>query len=396
MQRPQTGDSRLIRELNQALVLNIIRNNSPISRTEIVNLSSLTYPTVSKAIELLAESQLVTSSGRGISRGGRRPLMLEFNPDAGTLIGVRVHKTRIQFGSFNLNQELLKYFELPLESTESDQVLTKIIQGIREVKASDRQLMGIGLGSPGRVQYADGTIVSRFALRWTRPVSLKSILESEFATPVFLENDVNVEALGEISRLPDSTPPAVVVYISVSNGVGAAVVLNGEIFHGSSGGAGELGHVSIDVNGKLCECGNRGCMETFISSAAIAAELNQPIPKSENVFLTLRQRMDNGDQQAVDVYSSLNAHLGAAACNLVNLFNPSHLIVGGDIIELGDQLLQDLRTKINTACTIVSFESENSLFYATLGDQAGIRGASVLAEESVFQNKLIANYSFKK
>jgi glucokinase len=312
--------------------------------------------------------------------------LLEFNPDAGVFIGIELTGKEIRFGCFSLAYRLIKEYEHPLESTIPAVVIDTIVQGVRtildQLELKKDQCLGVGIGSPGSVNPSSGTVLSPFVLKWKNPIQLEAV-SKELDIPIFVENDINVQALGEVSTRSDVTGP--VIYLSISTGVGAGIVIDGEIFHGAIGGAGELGHFSIDVNGKQCECGNRGCLELYVSGPAIAGKLHHIKSERENIFRILKDRVESeSDKTAYDIYNELKEKVRVVITNLINLLNPSLVIIGGDIVRMGDTFMDDLRHSTRDSCGMVPFDPFASLCYGKLGREVGIYGAAVLADQMIF------------
>jgi len=376
--------STMVRRLNENLVLSIMRKHKELSRSDIQRLTSLTYPTVSKAIASLLEQGLLIESGEGESRGGRRPRLVRFDADSGLLAGVEVDKSRIRFGGFSLDYQLVAKCTLPLPDTNPETVRSRIVNGVTRIKAEageERTLYGVGIGCPGMVHPKTGRIISRSTLRWAEPVDIAEEVSQWLEVPVFIDNDINIAALGEMftARREELESWA---YISVATGVGSGIVLNRQILRGFAGGAGELGHVSVNHKGAVCSCGSRGCLENYISSPAISQRLGIDGDYSE-CFRILRSRVKAQDAEAVEIYRETVDYLAIAIISILNLLNPFAVIIGGEILDLGQEFLEDLRKEVTRGCGNVLFDCEQ-LVFSELGADAGLYGGAVFTDQSIF------------
>ncbi|HHY09598.1 MAG TPA: ROK family protein, partial [Firmicutes bacterium] len=190
----------------------------------------------------------------------------------------------------------------------------------------------------------------------------------------------SLAALGELAARHSHSLTRPLIFVSVSQGVGGGLILNDTVYCGSNGGAGEIGHMSIDADGKLCECGNRGCLEGVIASGVIGERLGVD---SADAFSTLSRRVQAGDADAKMIYQQLVKHLSTALTSVVNLFSPNCIVIGGEITDLGTDFIEDLRKRLEKSCGNVPFNVEN-LQASRLGSKANLYGAAALVEQQVF------------
>lgn len=376
-----TANSGLVRRFNEAAVLEVLRKHRVLTKTDIVKLTGLTYPTVSKSINSLYEVHLIQESGEGASRGGRPPLLYSFNPLAGLIVGVQIERKGLSFGAFDLDLRLIDSFTYQPPALEPELIIDLIRKGTEEIaRKHDLTLYGVGIGSPGNVDPTTHTVISPYQLRWKNSVNLVEPLENTLEVPVSLGNDINLAALGELAASDSPALMQPMVFVSVSQGVGAGLILSDAVYCGGNGGAGEIGHISVAADGKLCECGNRGCLEGLISSGSIAQQLGV---ETTEAFALLRQKVDDEARDALDVYANLIKHFGTALTSVINLFNPGSIIIGGEITELGEDFLQAIRKWLTESCGNVPFLVEN-LKYSRLSSKACLYGAAALVEQQVF------------
>jgi glucokinase len=226
-----------------------------------------------------------------------------------------------------------------------------------------------------------GAVTSRSTLRWSDPVRIVEEVSERLQVPVYIDNDINVAALGEMFSTSRERLESW-AYISVATGVGSGIILNGQILRGFAGGAGELGHVSVNHQGIVCSCGSRGCLENYISSPAVSQRLGD-VGDYSDCFRILSSRVKAQEPVALRVYEETVDYLATAIISILNLLNPFAVIIGGDILELGDAFLEDLRDEVGKGCGNVQFDCQQLVFSA-LGADAGLYGGAILTDQHVF------------
>jgi len=233
-----------------------------------------------------------------------------------------------------------------------DEVIKRVIRCVKQV-ASGTDIAGIGIGAAGACDVATGVITLSPNLPGWHNIPLKDILQREFDLPIYLENDATVAALGE-HYFGGAVDVANLIYLCVGTGIGGGIMIDGQLYHGASGSAGEIGHMTIDINGPRCSCGNIGCWETFASGTALAREAVKQIkagaktsilnfadgdPKkvsAQRVFLAAQE----GDPLANELISQTASYLGVGLVNIVNIFNPQLILIGGGLSRMGRLLLE--------------------------------------------------------
>ncbi|NLG80177.1 MAG: ROK family transcriptional regulator [Firmicutes bacterium] len=281
---PTTGNQDLVKELNKAVILNIIWRHAPISRAEIARISGLTRGTVSSLVDELIHDSFVKEIGTGTSAMGRKPIMLQLNAGAGVIVGVDLGVNYILIILADLRAQVLARKRLSIDPEMGEKrILEKMLDGIADILAgapsTPRGLLGIGAGVPGLVEMEHGVLKFAPNLRW-KNVPLKDVLQGRFDAPVYVDNEANVGALGE-KWFGAGQGIRHMVYLSVGVGLGAGIVLNGELYRGAAGYAGELGHFTILPDGPLCGCGNRGCWETLASELATLRRAREVLERGE-------------------------------------------------------------------------------------------------------------------
>lgn len=260
---------------------------------------------------------------------------------------------------------------------------------------SSSQLNSISIAAAGGIDMEKGIItISPNLPGWTN-ISLRSIVEKKYKTNVFLLNDANAAALGE-HRFGAGKGANNLIYITVSTGIGGGIIIDGRLYSGASGGAGEVGHMTIDANGPVCNCGNIGCWETLASGTALAKEVIRRINAGEKSLLTemvegkienitakeVSLAAQNGDRLASEVVARVVNYLGTGMVNLVNILNPEIIIVGGGMSKMGGLLFDPLRQIVRERAFKLSAQAVR-IVPAQLGDDAGVIGAAVFAFQQV-------------
>ncbi|WLR61753.1 ROK family protein [Guptibacillus hwajinpoensis] len=327
-----TWNQHVVKRGNKSIVLQVIKDNTPISRADIAKMTGLNKSTVSSLVSELLLEELIYESGPGESSGGRRPVMLLFNELAGFSIGIDLGVNYMLGILTDLNgnivkEEKLNFYDLTYKKIES-QLIAMIKSLSMNTPSCKYGVIGIGIGVPGIVN-KDGEILLAPNLGW-KNIRLKTIIEDEFAIPVIIENEANAGAYGEkkfgVGQAFDN-----IVYVSAGIGIGVGLLLNGKLYQGHEGFSGEMGHMTIDVNGLECRCGNKGCWELYASENTLlkkAKELKLNPHKGKELCLDALIKLANTDQRSADLFEEIGTYLGIGINNIINIFNPEQVIIG--------------------------------------------------------------------
>jgi glucokinase-like ROK family protein len=345
-----------LRKLNRGLVLDILRVSRPISRTGLARAARLSKPTISVIVEQLLALDLVREIGLGSSRRGRRPVMLDFNPDARLVVGAELQEPDWVIVLTNLDGKILRRHNVANSDPGPEQVVEALTEGVREIcsQVEPSHVLGLGIGVPGTVSVRTGIVALALNLGWV-DVPLKQLAEEQIDLPVAVANRCKAEALAEkwhgVGRDIED-----LIYVRVGTGIGAGFVHQGELFLGSSY-AGELGHCTVYPNGPICACGNRGCLEALASGPALAARARRRVQEGAKSLLSemcdgqidaitakmVEGAARQGDDLAKEVLTETGTYLGLAVGTLLNLYNPQMVVLGGPVSRAGKFLLDPLR-----------------------------------------------------
>ena len=346
-------------------VLRLIWQHRSVSRADIARLAGLSRSTVSEIVSEILPMGIVAEGGEGPSQGGRRPIVLEFRDDACAILGVEMGAAHVTAVLTDLRGRVLAHATREHPVRNDPHGTRRLIEALcRECldspAAAERPLVGIGVAVPCPLDPSHPDRLSEIVIpAWGGRLGLED-LSHRLAAPLMVDNDANLGALAEhwwgVGRGVDD-----LAYIKVATGIGSGHVIGGEIYRGATGTAGEIGHISIDPKGKRCICGLQGCLVTLAGSQALverARELGAEYPGSSLAGPGISVRdIENaalaGDPLALRVATEATEHLGRAVASMMNLMNPSLVIVGGDLALLGDLLLGPLREHVRNR-TLVS------------------------------------------
>jgi glucokinase-like ROK family protein len=376
-------------------VLRLIWQERQISRADIARRTGLSRSTVSEIVSLLLPTGLLAEVGVGVSSGGRRPIVLQFQDDALGILGVDIGAGHVSVALTNLRGTVVawEHRSHPVRTdptgtlTLMNELATRCVR--RWGHKADR-LLGIGVAVPSPVDLARPDELCDVILPAWRGVSVAAALRKRFDVPVLIDNDANLAALAErwwgLGQGVDEA-----AYIKVATGVGAGHIIGGRIHRGARGLAGEIGHLAIDPRGPACVCGLRGCLTTLVGSQALverALALRPAYPTSlltagELTIGAIEDAALAGDPLALQVVDEAAGHLGIAIANLINLLNPEIVIIGGGLARLGETLLVPLRRAVDLRTLITSVRAA-TVVTSSLGARAVAIGAATLMLERAF------------
>lgn len=351
-----------VKNLNKHAIIDLIRfTPNGISRVELARQLNLTRAAVTSIINDLQDLGIVDEV-EGSHPAGRKPIVLEINPDQGFVVGIDLGSTHVTLLLANLAAHVIKEVEKPVNVEDGprivlDQVneyLSELLTGT-ELKLND--LKAICLGVPGPVVLNEGMVSEPPIMPGWDKFPIENYIKSLWDIPIIIGNDAELGAVGEWAYGAGRGEKNL-AYIKVGKGIGAGLLLDGQVYHGATGSAGEIGHITIDENGPLCSCGNRGCLEAMAGGNAVANRAIEMVRKGQRTELSTIHPPDkikssdvisaacSGDLVSQQILTEAGAHLGTAIAGLVNLFNPSMVIIGGGVSQIGDLLLEPIRRTV--------------------------------------------------
>jgi glucokinase-like ROK family protein len=358
----KTADQTLVRELNTSLVLEALRTRGPLSRASLSSVLGLNRSTVSSVINDLLEDTLVREIGLESSTGGRPGMLLDLNPNGGCAVGVEIGVDFISVILTDFTAEILWREHVESDPDEGREIILQRSEGLVQeaLDFGEKRTMphmGIGVGLPGLVDVQQGKLVFAPNLKW-RDVPLRPMWEDRFTLPVFVENEANAAALGE-HYFGIAQDVQNLIYLSAGVGLGGGIIINGELFRGSSGYAGEIGHMTVDPRGPLCGCGKRGCWETLVGPRAIVRRVRERVENDDEILSRLAggasslvdvngvvEAAQNGNEAARTALEEVGEQLGIGIANLVNAFNPELVVLGGALSLASDFLMPSIERMV--------------------------------------------------
>ena len=345
-------------------------------------------------VAALLDEGLLDEVGLQDSSGGRRAETLQLSASLGVLIGANLGATSMQLAILKPDLTVLARHTEAIDVRQGPGVvLARMRVLMRELLGrcalAARQVIAIGIGVPGPVDFASGQLVNPPLMPDWGGFSIRDYLREDYAAPVFVDNDVNLMALGELWRLQRSLQNFLV--IKIGTGIGCGIVCHGEVYRGANGSAGDVGHICVDRSGPLCHCGNRGCVEAMAGAQAISRMAVDAANAGHSPMLAGRllaqgaltaedvaQASRAGDVAANAIIQRAGNLVGEMLASVVNFFNPSNVFIAGRIASMGPLFLASVRQSVYQRSLALSTR-QLEIQYTPLADDAGLIGAGVLA-----------------
>ncbi|MEU3907990.1 ROK family transcriptional regulator [Streptomyces goshikiensis] len=391
MQTP--GSQSSLHRANLERVVRAVRLAGSLTQAEIARATGLSAATVSNIVRELKEAGTVEVTDT--SAGGRRARSVSLSGDAGIVIGVDFGHTHLRVAVGNLAHQVLAEESEPLDVDASwvdgfDRAEALVGRLILGIGVGREKVIGVGLGVPGPIDVESGTLGSTAILPGWAGINPRQELSQRLGVPVYVDNDANLGALGELVW-GSGRGVKDLAYIKVASGVGAGLVINGQIYRGPGGTAGEIGHITLDESGPVCRCGNRGCLETFAAARYVLPLLQG----SHGPELTMERVVElarEGDPGCRRVIADVGRHVGSGVASLCNLLNPSRVVLGGSLAEAGELVLAPIRESVGRYA-IPSAARQLSVLTGSLGGRAEVLGALALVLSEMGDSTLLAENS---
>jgi glucokinase-like ROK family protein len=358
-----TPSAQIVKNVNKHSVLDLIRfAPGGISRAELAQRMDLSRAAMTAIVSDLLESDIIHETESRARQSGRPPIILEINTTRGRVIGIDMGASHLSIILTDFGAQVIDELEVPFRVADGPELcmprVKQLMEDLLEKNHIGMQdISAVGLGVPGPIASDAGTVFAPPIMPGWDGYPIQSSLEKEWSCPVSLNNDSELGALGEwaygVGRGEDY-----LAYIKVGTGIGSGLLLNGQIYRGATGSAGEIGHLTIEENGPICDCGNSGCLEALAGGKAIAHQGQEAIRKSQRTLLSSMGPIESltardvasaarrGDLVSQKIIANAGRYLGIAIAGLVNLFNPRTVVVGGGVAQIGDLLLQPIRDTV--------------------------------------------------
>lgn len=378
---------RDLRRHNRSLLLSKLYFDGPLSRHELSQLTGLSAATVSNVTAELGEERLITEAGQVESDGGRPRVLLRVDPAYGHVAGVDIGETGVKVELFDLAMTRLATVDHPLpKAPDPATAVEQVTSGLREVFASagidEATVLGVGIGVPGTVEQGARVLVHAPTVGWDAVPLVSLLQDAGVSLPLFVDNGAKTQGQAEMWFGAGRGARHAVIAL-IGSGVGAAVVTDGTTYRGSTSSAGEWGHTTIAYGGQQCRCGALGCLEAYIGAGGVLARYRRvrgkdvPGEDEQAQFAALLEAAPKS-KTAAKVLDETAGYLGAGIANLINLFNPERIVIGGWAgLALGEQLLPRIRSAAGEHALRHPF-SQTSIQLGSLGLDAVATGAATL------------------
>lgn len=383
------GNKDLIRGINRSIVLNVIKTRGMISRAELAHEIGLSPATVTTITGDLIDEGLVFEKETGDSKGGRPPIMLALNPRGGFVIGLKLMENHLVAALTDLNAAVLFKETVEFANTDLETIITVVVDEvnhlIREGDIRKKQLMGVGVGVAGVVDSSQGILRQSPFFGW-KDTPLRALLQNRLHVPVYIDNDVNTLTLGE-KWLGSGLPVDNFIVITVGRGIGMGMVINGQIYRGKSGGAGEFGHTVVNPDGPLCDCGKHGCLESYLSDRALLATAQKEVSPDIRNFDDLIELANKGNAAAAMVLTRAGQLLGQELANLVNILDPKMILISGEGVRMGEIFFSALRTSFRKN-VMPGLADDTEIRVIPWGDDVWARAAASVVIGEIFKSPI--------
>jgi len=350
----------ILHTYNKKAIIDLIRTKNPIFKAKISRLTGLSIPTVMKITDDFINAGLVKVEGKGESSGGKRPELLEFIYDAYYIVGVDIGRNSIKtilmdLDANKLSSNIVKTGDAKPEKKVIDKIINSIETVIKRSNVDKEKILGIGVGMPGLLDLENGVVLFSPDFDWEE-VQLVNPIREYFNLPIYIENSTRAIAMGEkwfgIGAMSNNF-----VCVNLGHGIGSAVVIDGEVYHGSSGSSGELGHITLEKDGPKCECGNIGCLEALASANAITKTAKNIILNGVDTLIvsecngnieeleakTVFDAAKKGDKVAKEIIENAINYIGIGLANFINIIDPELIILTGGVVNAGDILIEGIK-----------------------------------------------------
>ncbi len=379
-----------------SLLLSEIWYEGSVSRSRLGKITGLALPSVTRLVQDLKNAGVIIETEKGQSSGGRQPSLIKVNPDAGVVFGLDFSGVELRGAVLDAANHCLYVIRQPFREMKPEVIQEQVVQVCQDLFANPiiqgRPVLGIGISVPGTVDAEKGVIRDSLNMR-LQNFPIRDILQGVFRLPVFIEHDTSAAALAE-KYYGAGRGVSDLIYITVSTGIGAGIIVNDQVYRGATGLAGELGHVVIERDGPICICGKHGCLEAIASVPAMLSNaqnvlLRQKGPPLDRLgrtlqvsysLKTLTLAAEQGDPLARAIISRAADYLAMAISMMVSIVDIRLMIIGGEVVQMGELYFALLKKSLGKYRVD---GDEISVVPAILGENAGLQGVSMIVLQQV-------------
>lgn len=390
-----------------ALIITYVRAARSVTRTEIANATSLSRTLSTKFIDIACELKLLSNGENGQSTGGRAPRLVNFNEGAGSILVAELGASGFSVAASDLAGNLKGNSYVDLDISKGPESVLALVEKsfddlISELKI--KNLWGIGIGVPGPVEFMTGLPVSPPIMPGWDKYPIRDRFSTKYKTPVWVDNDVNLMAMGEHALRKDSITNEL-IFVKIGSGIGAGILTHGRLHRGAQGCAGDIGHIAIATYDDItCRCGNLGCIEAVSGGLALSRDAEVAVSRRESPFLVKLKKTKNrievrdviagsnsGDRWCVEKITKAGNDLGTVLATLVNFHNPSLIVIGGSVSAAGDKLLASIReTVLNRSLPLATRDLQIRI--SEFPHQAGLVGAVEMVINELFASENLGRW----
>jgi glucokinase-like ROK family protein len=384
-----------VKNINKHTILDLIRfTPGGISRVDIARRMQLSRAAITAIVNDLLATGIIREAESRLGHSGRPPIVLEINPTRGYVIGIDFGATHLNLLAADISARILEELEVEIEIQAGpeaclEEANLRVHELLKKAQLNFKDVLAIGVGVPGPTFTEEGMVVAPPIMPGWDRYPIRDSLQKLWGLPVSVNNDAELGAIGEWAY-GAGRGERNLVYIKIGTGIGAGLLMDGKIYHGVTGSAGEIGHLTIDENGPVCACGNHGCLEALAGGRAIALQAQQAVQKGLRTQLTNIQPVEKitardvssaaqkGDLVSQQILTQAGSYIGIALAGLVNMFNPGMVIIGGGVAQTGDILLEPMRQTVQRR-SLPAATRVLRITTAMLGRQSSSMGAVIQA-----------------
>lgn len=383
------GNRNLIKGINRSILLNAVKTKGAISRADLAHLTGLSPATVTGITAELIDEGLIFEKETGDSSGGRPPILLALNPRGGFVVGIKLMENHAVGALTDLNAAVLVKDAVDFADKELVTVIDSLVALVNLLIAKSqirkKQLLGVGIGLAGVIDSTQGILRQSPFFGW-KNTPIRELLQSRLKVPIYIDNDVNTLTLGE-RWLGSGIAEDNFVVVTIGRGIGMGLIINGQIYRGKGGGAGELGHVVVNPEGPLCSCGKHGCLESYISDGALIDIARKTVSADVRDLDDLVGRAGSGNSAAIAVLETAGALLGREIANLVNVLDPKLVIISGEGVKVGVIFFAAMRSAFHIH-VMPGLAEDTEIRIASWGDDVWARGAASVVIGELFKSPI--------
>jgi N-acetylglucosamine repressor len=397
MTKSKTGNNKFLKQYNESGILDLIRTGKALSRADLSKATGLSPTATGIIVSALIEKGYIRERGTGESKGGRRPVLLELVPDSYYSIGLDVDVDSVLYMLMDITGKVVYEGSGAINSQVPEAAVSALASYVGEIvksRAIDTgTLLGVGISVPGLVEPDTQRVILAPNLGW-EDVDLGTMLKKHLDMPVYVENEAMASAICE-NWIGECREVDNFVCVNIKSGIGAGIFTGGRPYKGSSGSAGEVGHVVVDEDGPKCGCGNYGCLETIASTGRIVERARKMARQGVASFHCKANNSDSidlnhiidvaraGDEKALGLLNEAARYIGIALSSLVNTLNPSKIVLGKDFVKYGDLVMDTLRSLIERKA-LKKPASVVEVTISEIGERASTLGAAIIPLKILF------------